>query len=269
VPPGPPFPAELHNKKVCGIVWCYTGPLKQAEKVFRPIRAFKKPILDFVGPIPHPGLQGMFDPIFPPGLQWYWKADFMRDLSDKAIALHVEHGSKMPTWQSTMHLYPVNGAAAKVKSGATPWSYRDAMFSQVIVGVDPDPANREKLITWRATTSTRSIRCRPAAHINFMMDEGDDASARHAERTTRGWRPSEEIRPEELLPGESEHQAGEVAADAPPKASVGQAVPGRTDPRGGCLVAWRGRNQLQSASIFTNTSVARIVRTRCCPPVPS
>ena len=100
-------------KKVCGIVWCYTGPAKDAEKVFKPIRAFKKPILDFVGPIPHPALQGMFDPIFPPGLQWYWKADFVRELSDAAIALHVEHGATMPTWQSTMHLYPVNGAAGE------------------------------------------------------------------------------------------------------------------------------------------------------------
>jgi FAD/FMN-containing dehydrogenase len=175
VPPGPPFPPELHNKKVCGIVWCYTGPLKQAEKVFKPIRAFKKPILDFVGPIPHPALQGMFDPIFPPGLQWYWKADFMRDLTDEAIALHVEHGSKMPTWQSTMHLYPVNGAAAKPKNGATPWGYRDALFSQVMVGVDPDPANKEKLVTWaRAYFDALHPLSAGGGYVNFMMDEGDD-----------------------------------------------------------------------------------------------
>ncbi len=175
VPPGPPFPTELHNKKVCGIVWCYTGPAKDAEKVFKPIRAFKKPILDFVGPIPHPALQGMFDPIFPPGLQWYWKADFMRELSDTAIALHVEHGAKMPTWQSTMHLYPVNGVAAKVKNKATPWCYRDAMWAQVMVGVDPDPANKEKLVTWaRDYFNALHPHSAGGAYINFMMDEGDD-----------------------------------------------------------------------------------------------
>jgi hypothetical protein len=61
VPPGPPFPAHLHNKKMCGIVWCYTGPLKNAERVFWPIRAFKKPALDLVGPTPHPALHSMFD----------------------------------------------------------------------------------------------------------------------------------------------------------------------------------------------------------------
>ncbi|HLO25403.1 MAG TPA: FAD-dependent oxidoreductase, partial [Geobacteraceae bacterium] len=92
VPPGPPFPEHLHNKTVCGIVWCYTGPLDQAETTFAPIRSFKAPLLDFVGPLPHPSLQGMFDPIFPPGLQWYWKADFVNELSDEAIALNVQYG---------------------------------------------------------------------------------------------------------------------------------------------------------------------------------
>jgi len=175
VPPGPPFPEELRLKKVCGIVWCYTGPAKDAEKVFKPIRAFKKPILDFVGPIPHPALQGMFDPIFPPGLQWYWKADFVRELSDQAIALHVQHGAKMPTWQSTMHLYPIDGVAAKVKNNATPWAYRDAKWAQVIVGVDPDPASKDKLVTWaRAYFDALHPHSAGGAYINFMMDEGDD-----------------------------------------------------------------------------------------------
>jgi hypothetical protein len=175
VPPGPPFPEHLHHKKVCGIVWCYTGPAKQAGKVFKPIRAFKTPILDFVGPIPHPVLQSMFDPIFPPGLQWYWKADFVRELSDEAIALHVEHGAKMPTWQSTMHLYPINGAAAKPKNNATPWCYRDAVWAQVMVGVDADPANKEKLVTWaRDYFNALHPLSAGGAYINFMMDEGDD-----------------------------------------------------------------------------------------------
>ena len=106
VPPGPPFPEHLHNKKMCGIVWCYTGPIKKAEKVFKPIRSFKTPALDMVGPIPHPVLQSLFDGLYPPGLQWYWKADFVRTLPDEAIALHLKHAAQLPTMQSTMHLYP-------------------------------------------------------------------------------------------------------------------------------------------------------------------
>jgi hypothetical protein len=102
VPAGPPFPEHLHLRKMCGIVWCYTGPLERAEAVFQPIREKFPPGLDFVGAIPHPALQGMFDPLFVPGLQWYWKADFVNELSDAAIDVHMKHAAQIPTVLSTM-----------------------------------------------------------------------------------------------------------------------------------------------------------------------
>jgi FAD/FMN-containing dehydrogenase len=175
VPPGPPFPEHLHNKKMCGIVWCYTGPLDKAERVFKPIRKFKPPALDLVGPIPHPALQSMFDALYPPGLQWYWKADFVRKLSDEAIALHVEHGALLPTMHSTMHLYPIDGKARSIRNGATPWSYRDANWAGVIVGVDPNQANKERITDWAKDYWT-AVHPHSAggAYINFMMDEGAD-----------------------------------------------------------------------------------------------
>ena len=107
---------------------------EQAEATFKPIRSFRPPALDLVGPLPHPALQGMFDALYPPGLQWYWRADFVNELSDAAIALHVKYGSEIPTLHSTMHLYPINGAAHRVGKHDTAWSYRDATWAQVIVG---------------------------------------------------------------------------------------------------------------------------------------
>jgi FAD/FMN-containing dehydrogenase len=175
VPPGPPFPEHLHNKKMCGIVWCYTGPLKGAAKVFKPIIAVKPPALNMVGPIPHPVMQSMFDPLYPPGDQWYWKADFVHELNDEAIALHLEHGRKLPTWKSTMHLYPVNGAAARVKNKATAWAYRDATWAAVIVGVDNDPANKDAITNWaREYWNALHPYSAPGAYVNFMMDEGEE-----------------------------------------------------------------------------------------------
>jgi FAD/FMN-containing dehydrogenase len=175
VPPWPLFPEHLHNKKMCAIVWCYTGAIKKAEKVFKPIRGFKTPALDLVGPIPHPTLQSLFDPLFTPGMQWYWKADFVSTLSDEAIAQHIGHAEKMPTLPSTMHLYPINGAVKRVKKGATPWWHRDATWSQVIVGVDPDPANRERISTWaKEYWSALHPYSAGGAYINFMMEEGED-----------------------------------------------------------------------------------------------
>ena len=173
VPPGPPFPEHLHNQTMGGIVWCYTGRQEQAEATFKPIRSFRPPALDLVGPLPYPALQSMFDPLYPSGLQWYWRADFVNELSDAAIALHVKHGSDIPTLHSTMHLYPINGAAHRVGKHDTAWSYRDATWAQVIVGVDPNPANNEKIIGW---TKTYWEALHPysagGAYVNFMMDEG-------------------------------------------------------------------------------------------------
>jgi hypothetical protein len=175
VPPWPPFPEHLYYKKMCGIVWCYTGPIKKAEKVFKPIRSFKAPALDLVGPIPHPTLQSMFDRLYPPGMQWYWKADFVRTLTDEAIALHVKHAAKLPTMHSTMHLYPIDGATSRVKNSATPWAYRDAKWAQVVVGVDPDPVSKEKISSWaRDYWNALHPYSAGGAYVNFMMEEGDD-----------------------------------------------------------------------------------------------
>ena len=175
VPPGPPFPEHLHLKKMCGIVWAYSGPLEKAEEIFKPIRAFKTPALDFVGPLPQPALQGMFDALYPTGLQWYWRADFVKELSDKAISEHIKFGNALPTMLSSMHMYPVNGAASRVNSKDTAWSYRDATWAMVIVGVDPDPANKEKITSWtKKYWEALHPYSAGGAYVNFMMDEGEE-----------------------------------------------------------------------------------------------
>jgi FAD/FMN-containing dehydrogenase len=175
VPPAPPFPEHLHMKKMCGIVWAYAGPLTKGEEIFKPIRAFKNAALDLAGPLPQPALQSMFDALYPPGLQWYWRADFVNELSDEAIAQHIRFGNTLPSMHSTMHLYPINGAASRVGKNDTAWNYRDATWAQVMVGVDPDPANNEKTISW---TKSYYDALHPysagGAYVNFMMDEGEE-----------------------------------------------------------------------------------------------
>jgi len=175
VPPTAPFPEELQGQNVCGIVWNYTGPAEKAEEVFKPIREFGPPVLDFVGWLPLPALQSMFDIFYPPGHQWYWRADFFEELTDEAITAFIKYGAQIPTGQSTMHLYPVDGKAHEVKSDETAWNYRHARWAEVIVGVDPDPAHKEKITAWcknyyHATHPYSA----GGAYINFMMEEGQD-----------------------------------------------------------------------------------------------
>lgn len=175
VPPGPPFPEHLHLQKMCGIVWCYTGPENEADAVFAPVREFGPPDLYGVQEMPFPALQAAFDALYPTGHQWYWRADFVNELSDEAIALHVKHGSEMPTMQSTMHLYPIDGAAHRVGNEDTPFSYRDATWSSVMTGVDPDPANADMITKWTVDYwDALHPHSAGGAYVNFMMDEGQE-----------------------------------------------------------------------------------------------
>jgi FAD/FMN-containing dehydrogenase len=175
IPPAPMFPATLHNKKVCGIMWCCTAPAGEAEKALKPMRAVGKPLLDHVGELPFPAVQSLFDPLYPPGLQQYWRADFVKELSDEAIARHVEHGAKLPTMLSTMHIYAIDGAAQRVGKNDTAFSYRDANWAQVIVGVDPEPTNKDQIAKWcKDYFDALHPYSAGGAYVNFMMEEGQE-----------------------------------------------------------------------------------------------
>jgi FAD/FMN-containing dehydrogenase len=183
VPPGPPFPEEIHNQKVCAVVWCYTGDLDNLEEALAPVRQPGEPAFHFAAPMPYPMLQSMFDPLIPPGLQWYWRGDFFDRITDEAIEVHREYGSSNPTALSTMHLYPVDGAAHRVGADDTAWSYRDAVWSGIIAGIDPDPASAEKIKEWCVGYwSALHPQSMGGAYVNFMMEEGQE----RVEATYRG-----------------------------------------------------------------------------------
>ncbi len=176
VPPGDPFPAELHLQKVCGVVWCCTGDLDEAEEALRPAREFGPPLLDGVAPVPFPGIQSAFDAVYPSGLQWYWRADFVDSLPDEAIAAHAEYGRQMPKMHSTMHLYPIDGAVHDVGQDETAFAYRDSRWAEVIVGVDPEPANAAAITDWtKSYFDALHPHSAGGAYVNFLMhDEGPE-----------------------------------------------------------------------------------------------
>ena len=173
VPPGPPFPEEIHLRKVCGIVWCIDAADEEAEQAMAPMLAVAPPLMHGAGRMPFPALNTMFDALYPPGDQWYWRADFVNEIPDEAIARNAEWNDRMPTWKSGSHIYPIDGAAHDVGAEETPWAYRDARWAQVIIGVDPDPAGAPALRDW-AIGYWEALHPYSAggAYVNFMMDEG-------------------------------------------------------------------------------------------------
>jgi len=173
VPPVDMFPAEYHMQKVCGVVWTCTDA-ERAEKLLAPARALD-PIIDGVGEVPLPALNTVFDGLYSPGDQWYWRSHYVAEIPDEAIAVHKQWCERMPTWKSGTHIYNADGAASRVGNDETAWAYRDARWVQVIVGVDPDPANADKLREW-AVGYSEAIKPYSMAggYVNMMMDDGND-----------------------------------------------------------------------------------------------
>jgi hypothetical protein len=175
IPPAPPFPESLWGRKSCAIVWCYSGPHDRADETLEPVRSFGSPLVVGIQAMPYSMLTTAFDALYPAGLEWYWRADFFNQITDEAIEIHRAFGARLPTGHSTMHLYPIDGAAARVPSSATAFAYRDGGWAGVIVGVDPDPANREAITSW---TKDYFEALHPTSagggYVNFLMEEGQD-----------------------------------------------------------------------------------------------
>lgn len=175
VPPVDTFPEAFHLHKACAVVWCYLGDPAGADEAFAPVRDLE-PAFSAIGEASYPALQSTFDPLLPPGLQWYWRGDFFRKIPDAAVDAHARFVETMPTALSQMHLYPIDGAVNRVGASETAWAYRDATYSQVIVGVDPDPTKAPELKRWAVDywEATHPYSA-GGAYVNFMMDdEGTD-----------------------------------------------------------------------------------------------
>jgi len=179
VPSTNPFPADLWGRRICALICCYIGPEKEGAAEMAAVHAaLPKPLMDGMAPMRFVELQGLFDPLLPAGLQWYWKGDFVRELTDAAIEAHIEHCGKSPSELSLMHLYPIDGAVHEVALAATAWNARNQSWSMVIAGVSPDPADAAALKRWAQDywRAVHSENAHGGAYVNFMMD--DEGAAR-------------------------------------------------------------------------------------------
>ena len=173
VPSTAPFPREIWGQRICALISCYNGSEEEGVAAMLPLREALPPrLLDGMATIPFPALQGLFDPLFPPGLQWYWKGDFVKDLPDEAIDAHLEQAAKTPSELSLVHLYPIDGAVHRVAADATAWSPRDATWSMVIAGIDPDPGKAPDLKRWaRQYWEAVHPFNLEGGYVNFMMQD--------------------------------------------------------------------------------------------------
>jgi FAD/FMN-containing dehydrogenase len=173
VPPTDPFPKEHWSKRACTLIGSYNGTAAEGQKVLEPLLdKLPAPLFNWMGEMPFTAIQALFDPFFPKGLQWYWKGDYVKTLPDEAIDRHLEQSARAPSDFCLMHLYPIDGAVHRAPKDSTAWSVRDASWSMVIAGIDPDPKKAEALRRWgREYWQTVHPYNMEGAYVNFMMDD--------------------------------------------------------------------------------------------------
>lgn len=177
-PPLPFIPADRHGDMFVALVACWAGPLEQAEAQFRPFHEVAEVKAELVGPVPFPAINAAFDGLFPKGMRQYWKGNYVKELTDDAIAVHVKHGPKAPTVSSTMHLYPIDGAPHRVPADATAFGHRDANWSMVILSGWDDPADDAANVQWvRDYSDALAPYSQEGGYVNFMSADDEDRAA--------------------------------------------------------------------------------------------
>jgi FAD/FMN-containing dehydrogenase len=167
-PPLPFVPEGRVGDPLIMVVSCWTGSVPEGERILAGFRQVAKPVAEHVGVMPFAALNSAFDALLPPGLQHYWKAAFVDELTDEAITAHVEHGARVPCVNSTMHLYPINGAVHDVAPGETAFGHREASYATVIAGMWPDPADNEPNTRWvKDYYAAIAPHSQPGGYINF------------------------------------------------------------------------------------------------------
>jgi FAD/FMN-containing dehydrogenase len=178
--PMEPFPEEHRGKRACAIIACYNGPAEQgAAAMAKLLDRLPEPLFNWMGEMPYPAMQSLFDPFMPKGMQWYWRGDFVNDLSDAAIDAHIAGAREMPNPFSLVHLYPIDGAVHRTASGDAAWNARDATWAMVIAGIDPDPQGAGAIARWtKAYWEAVHPHSKPGGYVNFMMDDEGEARIR-------------------------------------------------------------------------------------------
>ena len=135
------------GEKGCGILAAYAGAVEEGERAVQPIKQFGDPVLEVMGPISYLGQQSLIDHAMPPNLLNYWKAEFIREMSDELVQIAVEAYARVPSPQSSILFFPIHGAAARVAPDATAYPHRSG-FHMGIYSLWTDPSQNEQNIAW-------------------------------------------------------------------------------------------------------------------------
>jgi FAD/FMN-containing dehydrogenase len=170
----PGVPRDLVGRHVIAVTACYAGPVEDGERVLRPLKAFGRPLLDLCQPKPYLVHQSMFDPGFPHGWWYYVRTCDVAELNDDVIDIIAEHGRRIVSPISSIALWQMGGAVARIGEDETPFSGRSAGFTFNINGNSYTAEGFDAERDWARTYWSALAPYQSSMYVNFMMDEGEE-----------------------------------------------------------------------------------------------
>ena len=173
-PPLPFIPEELHGKLVVMVICCWAGDLEEGERFIRPLREFGSPVLDICLPKPFLAHQSMFDPSFPPGRWYYFKACDVVELSDELIDITVERSLRIESPLTAFPIWQMGGAVSRVGDDETAFNGRTAGFTYNIGACTATSEGYDEEREWVRSFWSALEPWHQGVYVNFLGDEGAD-----------------------------------------------------------------------------------------------
>jgi FAD/FMN-containing dehydrogenase len=176
-PPLPVIPEALHGRPVVMLGTCYAGSIEEGERRLRPLRAFRTPFLDLVGPAPYVCFQGALDSTVVHGWNYYWKSTHLPQLRGDLIDVIVEHAFSCSSPRSYAAMFHLKGAVSRVAERATAFGNRQASHAITLDAVwRPGEEFGAQDIAWTRQFFAALNRFREGVYVNFLG--GDEAPDR-------------------------------------------------------------------------------------------
>ena len=170
----PVVPPDVVGKRVVGVVCCYAGSVEEGERVVRPLKEFGSPVLDLCVPKPYLTHQQMFDPSFRPGCWYYVRSCDVAELNEDIVNIMVEYGNQITSPITSIALWHMGGAVARVGEGETAFNGRTAGHTFNINGNTESAAGFEEEREWARSYWSALSPYHTSVYVNFLMDEGEE-----------------------------------------------------------------------------------------------
>jgi FAD/FMN-containing dehydrogenase len=170
----PVVPPELVGKHVVAVAACYAGPVEDGERVLAPLKRFGSPVLDLCMPKPFLAHQAMFDPSFRRGWWYYVRSCDVAELDDDVIDIVVEHGLRITSPITSIALWQMGGAVARVGENETAFNGRDAGFTFNLNGNSETADGFDTERQWARDYWSALAPYHTSVYVNFLMEEGEE-----------------------------------------------------------------------------------------------